>query len=99
MKTFWRAGAWIGLWQVSWPFATLDIGPHLVELKAWPYDVRLFALTVEEVSGIRIIPFLLTGVCIGHRNPALPRRIIFWAPVWDTEGLLNVFKSFGYATA
>ena len=97
-KISWRGGAWIGLWQVSWPFATLSVSANHLVLRAWPYRIKLFTLSAR-ISGIRIIPFIATGVRIHHERWDVPQFVIFWAPVWHSNSLLEVFKSHGYHTA
>lgn len=78
-----RGGGWIGdgilMLQGSWSFALLTINNENITLKVGWKRADLKIQDITEVKRIFLIPFIADGIRLVHRNPALPKLLLFWS--------------------
>jgi len=91
-----HGGGWIGGWQASWPFSTLEIHDDKIVLRVWPLKAEIPLSEIESVRRLFFIPFIADGIKIKHggHTPYAPSLLIFWS-LFNAKKILKLFEERG----
>lgn len=91
-----RGGAWIGQWQITWPFITLEVFQDQLILnnELFKKEYRFTHNQIEKIEIKKYIPFFATGIKIHHSIKDYDQRIFFW--VFKLKSLTSVLKEFDW---
>src|SRR5689334_17324675 len=95
----WRGGARVGMWNATWPFASLDVSRSALVLSVWL--LGKFTLSPQQVVAVepwRSLPLIGNGVRIRHSIARYPETLIFWCFV-DPEEVTRKLRELGYPGA
>lgn len=78
-----RGGGWYGdgifTLQATWPFALLTISRETVTLNVGWKRAELKIQDIVVVKRIFLLPFLVDGIRLVHKNSELPKLLLFWS--------------------
>ncbi len=89
-------GARIGFANASFPFATLRVSKHKLELKASLIGNLVFQpADIVSIEPYRLIPVIGQGILIKHNVPTYKERVIFWTTA-NPESVVQQIRSTGF---
>jgi len=89
-----RGGARIGLFNATWPFATLTISDTSISLQVFS---RRYSLKKEEVTRLEYFRgWFSVGVKIVHKGAVLDSHAVFWS--FEPTKVLAEAKRVGFQT-
>lgn len=93
-----RGGAWIGAWQITWPFITLEVlqDQLILNNELFKKEYRFTHNEIEKIEIKKYIPFIAHGIRITPRDKSKIERYYFWYWTSNFEKLVNVLKQFGW---
>ncbi len=93
-----RGGAWIGSWQITWPFVTLEVCQDELILNNQLFRKK-YCFTHDQIEKIEIkkyLPIVAHGICIIPRDTSSEDKYYFWYLSFKFNNLTNVLKEFGW---
>lgn len=88
-----RGGVRLGpLFNASWPFATLALGPDGIVLQVFFQVYRLEKNEIQDLAHFR--GMFSKGVKISHRSPLLDEHLVFWTA--NPQLVLSAAARMGY---
>jgi hypothetical protein len=95
-----RGGAWIGQWQITWPFVTLEVFQDQLILnnELFKKEYRFTHNEIEKIEIKKYIPFLAHGIRITPRDKSNAERYYFWYLTSRFDNLVNALKEYGWLT-
>ena len=87
-----RGGARVNMFNVTWPFATMEITKEYIEIKFFSKEYKFY---VDEISVIEKYKGLVSkGLRIIRKNNGCPESFIFWT--FQQKRILSCLSGSGY---
>jgi hypothetical protein len=93
-----RGGAWIGSWQITWPFITLEITKEHLTLKNELFGTS-YNFTHEGIERIEIkryFPIVACGIRIWPRDKSKHDTYYFWYWSFHFDRFIDTLKKFSW---
>lgn len=93
-----RGGGWIGVWQLTWPFVTLEISQNQIILNNELFRKKYY-FTRSEVEKIEIkktLPIIGYGIRIIPRDKSAGNQYYFWYWSLKFSLLVSVLEELGW---
>lgn len=87
-------GARVGIFNVTWPFATLKVNKFKLELSIGL--IGSFIFRSEDISSIEpygVIPFFGRGIKINHHVTSYNQKIVFWTLGSPNTLIKEIYKT------
>jgi hypothetical protein len=93
-----RGGAWIGSWQITWPFITLEVlqDQLILNNELFKKEYRFTHDEIEKIEVKKYVPFFAHGIRITPHDKSKIERYYFWYWTSSFEKLLNTLREFGW---
>jgi hypothetical protein len=93
-----RGGAWIGSWQITWPFVTLEVRQDelILNNQLFKKEYRFTHDQIEKIETKKYLPIIGHGVRIIPRDKSKEDKYYFWYLSFKFDTLINALKEFGW---
>ncbi|MBP9851726.1 MAG: hypothetical protein KBC67_00510 [Candidatus Pacebacteria bacterium] len=93
-----RGGAWIGSWQITWPFITLEVREDQLILKNSLFKKEYYFTrdSVEKIEVKKYLPIIGHGINIVLRDKSKETKYYFWYWSFRFDSLIDSLKKFGW---